>query len=1165
MAYQVRPEDEILGFAAVIREGTDEPLEVYGYAFSRWRLTMYNVLSVLSLGLLPLVTSWKPDWYIQITCTVCELSTATVLIVKDSHSRLSISEVVTCPMHNRKLSLSSSIPKRKRTLSNQLETHFRYFLHQHIRYFWNAPEDRFSRLSGLDRGFKCTDILEQFSGYSQEEQEAKSLLYGRNLMEVDKKSYTTLLLQQVLHPFYVFQIASIIVWILDLYYFYAACIIAVSVVSISLSLHENRKQRRHLDDLASRTNEVTALVVRRSNEVEEVPSSCLVPGDVICVPTSGCLMTCDAVLSAGNCLVNESLLTGESVPVVKTPLLPHAEEFSAEHHRRHVLFSGTQVLQTRYYGTSRVTAVVVRTGFSTAKGALVRSILFAQPAPFKFYKDAVLFVLLLFAVASVGMLYTLYLYVLRHVSVRETVLRALDIVTIAVPPALPAAMTVATLYAQKRLRRAAIYCVSPHRINIAGNINVVCFDKTGTLTDGGLDLWGILAAHSQTFTGPFGGPGDMPARSPIVVAMATCHTLTSVDQELVGDPLDLAMFHATRWVMEEPAADAVQYDVLTPTVVKPRPSQGRAPSQELLLQPEDPFFEVPYEVGIIRQFPFSSALQRMSVVCRTLGSPYMELYAKGAPEVMHALCDPRTVPIDYFDILRGYTLEGFRVVAVAYRRIEKKLTWRLVQRVDRSKVENNLTFLGFLIMQNMLKPEATPVISTLQGAAIRCLMVTGDHLLTALSVARDCNMVSSLARVTVLSASVDKMSSSATVDFSEVFSEGNGFTRPFRRNYSYVCGESDIRFAVDGQSFAVLRLHFPDVYEKLLVNGAVFARMTPQQKVELVEDLQSIGYAVAMCGDGANDCGALKAADVGISLSEAESSVAAPFTSKLPSVACVPTVIREGRCALATSFSMFQFISLYSVIQFLSVILLYNVQTNFSDQMFLYVDLFVITSLAVTMSYAEPCSELSVARPARSLLTAANLASLLLQLLLVVLAQGGFLLLLHSQEWYEYPSHDPEEDVYDYWDTAVLFFLTSYQYVVTALVFTRGPPFQRPFWTNLWFLGNLLVIFTVTTILLFNTCPVIRDFFVLVPWQPREKLQLRLSILLVSFAHWALAHLVQLYVVKSPPLKGLYRKIFPKTSGKPRFKFVEETLQEESDWLLSNATLVSQITNFDTF
>lgn len=581
--------------------------------------------------------------------------------------------------------MSSSYQRRKRAFSTPPETHLRYFVHQHIRYVWNSQEARFSRLSGLERGVKCADLVERFRGYSREEQEEQWVLYGSNALQLDSEPYTTLLFRQVLHPFYVFQIASITVWILDLYYFYAGFIVAVSAVSIALALYETRKQRQHLDILVSRTNEATALVVRANNDVEEVPSSCLVPGDVICVPTSGCLMSCDAVLTAGNCLVNESLLTGESAPVLKSPLLPSTEEFSAEHHRRHVLFSGTQVLQTRYYGNSRVTALVVRTGFSTARGALVRSILFAQPAPFRFYRDAVRFVLLLGAVASAGMVYTLYLYVQRQVSVRETLLRALDIVTIAVPPALPAAMTVATVYALKRLRHGAIYCVSPHRINTAGNVDVVCFDKTGTLTDDGLDLWCILPVENKMFTGPLENPRQMPARSPLVVAMATCHALTSVDGELVGDPLDLSMFHATTWVMEEPVAEALQYDVLTPTVVKPRLDRERTRSQERLFQlpPADPSYEVPYEVGIIRQFPFSSSLQRMSVVCRTLGDRCMELYAKGAPEVVHGLCDPDSVPGDYLEILRGYTLEGFRVVAVAYRRFERKMTWHHMQRVDR--------------------------------------------------------------------------------------------------------------------------------------------------------------------------------------------------------------------------------------------------------------------------------------------------------------------------------------------------------------------------------------------------------------------------------------------------------------------------------------------------
>ena len=80
--------------------------------------------------------------------------------------------------------------------------------------------------------------------------------------------------------------------------------------------------------------------------------------------------------------------------------------------------------------------------------------------------------------------------------------------------------------------------------------------------------------------------------------------------------------------------------------------------------------------------------------------------------------------------------------------------------------------------------------------------------------------------------------------------------------------------------------------EQILVQGKVFARMSPDEKHELVEKLQSIDYCCGFCGDGANDCGALKAADVGISLSEAEASVAAPFTSRVFDVRCVIEVIR---------------------------------------------------------------------------------------------------------------------------------------------------------------------------------------------------------------------------------------------------------------------------------
>ena len=160
--------------------------------------------------------------------------------------------------------------------------------------------------------------------------------------------------------------------------------------------------------------------------------------------------------------------------------------YDPESYKRNTLFAGTSVIQTRFYGDAKVLAVVVRTGFDTARGDLIRSILFPKPMDFKFYRDSISFILLLFCIAAIGMAYCVYVYIERGSTLRMIVLRCLDIITIVVPPALPAAMTVGTYYAQNRLKKASIFCISPQRINVCGKLKLVCFDKTGTLTEGNI-------------------------------------------------------------------------------------------------------------------------------------------------------------------------------------------------------------------------------------------------------------------------------------------------------------------------------------------------------------------------------------------------------------------------------------------------------------------------------------------------------------------------------------------------------------------------------------------------------------------------------------------------------------------------------------------------------
>ncbi|XP_006820639.1 polyamine-transporting ATPase 13A3-like, partial [Saccoglossus kowalevskii] len=153
-----------------------------------------------------------------------------------------------------------------------------------------------------------------------------------------------------------------------------------------------------LHDMVKSSCSVT--VSRGNGDIEDVWERELVPGDVLIIPPHGCSMTCDAVLLSGNCIVNESMLTGESVPVTKTPL-PHSVEegqliYNSNEYKRHTLFCGTEVIQTRFYGSEKVKAVVVSTGFNTAKGTLVRAILYPKPMDIKLYRDSMRFIGVMF-------------------------------------------------------------------------------------------------------------------------------------------------------------------------------------------------------------------------------------------------------------------------------------------------------------------------------------------------------------------------------------------------------------------------------------------------------------------------------------------------------------------------------------------------------------------------------------------------------------------------------------------------------------------------------------------------------------------------------------------------------------------------------------------------
>jgi cation-transporting ATPase 13A3/4/5 len=251
----------------------------------------------------------------------------------------------------------------------------------------------------------------------------------------------------------------------------------------------------------------------------------------------------------------------------------------------------------------------------------------------------------------------------------------------------------------------------------------------------------------------------------------------------------------------------------------------------------------------------------------------------------------------------------------------------------------------------------------------------------------------------------------------------------------------------------------------MLVKSKIYARMSPDQKQFLVENLQLIGYVAGFCGDGTNDCGALKVGDIGLSLSEAEASVAAPFTSKDKDLGCVLEVIRQGRVALVTSFCCFKYMALYSLIQFTSVSLLYSIVENIGDFQFMFIDICIIIPIAVFMGRTGPCDKIDKKRPTASLVSTKVLTSIIGQVLIAASVQIYMFQWCQLQSWYTQGESDMENEKYYSFENSIVFLISCYQYISIAVVFTVGPPYQSPIWKNLPLVSTLLSITAFTVFL----------------------------------------------------------------------------------------------------
>ncbi|KUI58868.1 hypothetical protein VP1G_06104 [Cytospora mali] len=1076
----------------------DLTIVIAGFRTSAVGLAAYIFLCVSTLGLGWLLFRWLPRWHVWLTGKQAPLREASWVVVENQWNEMAILGVDARP-YGRVLSTVFGASSKKGSSTYLLEFDDDPILHdlrvlnyRYMRFYYHPQFDKFRLVNGWKDPL-WTDIRSVREGIDSDEKEHRELVFGSNLIDIEQKSVFRLLVDEVFHPFYVFQIASLVLWSVDEYYYYAVAIFVMSLISIGTTLIETRATMKRLREVSRFECDVRVL---RDGFWQHIPSGDLVPGDIYEITDPNLAQfPSDSLLLSGDCIVNESMLTGESVPVSKLPATDEtlrdmmlAASTVTPEIARHFLFCGTKIIRARRPQDDRdeeavALAMVVRTGFDTTKGALVRSMLFPKPSGFKFYRDSFRYISVMGCVAVVGFAASFVNFIRLGLAWHLIVVRALDLITIVVPPALPATLTIGINFALNRLKSKKIFCISPQRVNVGGKIDIMCFDKTGTLTEDGLDILGVRVVNrsANRLDDVLDDPavmarrigtdanGDEPyaMQKAALFTMATCHSLRSVDDELVGDPLDLKMFEFTRWSYEEGQQSSAGDDDeenrgLSPSIARPPPEMSLD-----LHSSNSAGQSIPFELGVLKLFEFVSQLRRMSVIVRTFGQQSGDIYVKGAPECMREICRPESFPSDYEEQLAYYTHKGYRVIACATKHI-KKLTWVKAQKMTRANAESDLDFVGFIIFENKLKPTTAAVLDELLQSNIGCVMCTGDNILTAISVARECNMINKTAHCFV-PRFVEGHSRDPEAKLQWESIDNNIYEldektllplpAPIEGDASNPYNISDLRnysIAVSGDVFRWIVDFAPtEVLHRMLVTGKIYARMSPDEKHELVERLQSIDYCAGFCGDGANDCGALKAADVGISLSEAEASVAAPFTSRVFDITCVPEVIREGRAALTTSFSCFKYMSLYSAIQFTTVSFLYASASNLGDFQFLFIDLALILPIAVFMSWAGPFPELCKKRPTADLVSRKVLTPLLGQMCICIAIQAIAFVMVREQPWFIPPVVQKDKSNIKNSENTALFLVTCFEYILSGIVLNAGPPFRVGVWQNWPFVATI--------------------------------------------------------------------------------------------------------------
>ncbi|KAL2230248.1 probable manganese-transporting ATPase PDR2 [Sesamum indicum] len=1027
------------------------------------------------------------------------------------------------PLHFRKLAGSST----------SLDTEEIYFDFRKQRFIYSQEKNTFCKLPYPSK--ETIGYYLKSTGYGTEAKiVAATEKWGRNVFEYPQPTFQKLMKEQIMEPFFVFQVFCVGLWCLDEYWYYSLFTLFMLFMFESTMAKSRLKT---LSELRRVKVDSQTLMVYRCGKWVKLSGTELLPGDVVSIGRSTGLdgedksVPADMLILAGSAIVNEAILTGESTPQWKVSVIGRGadEKLSARRDKAHVLFGGTKILQHTPDKTFHLkapdggcVAVVLRTGFETSQGKLMRTILFSTERVTANSWESGLFILFLVVFALIAAGYVLKKGLEDPTRSRYKLLLSCSlIITSVIPPELPMELSIAVNTSLIALARRGIYCTEPFRIPFAGKVDICCFDKTGTLTSDDMEFSGVggLTDSEDLET----EMSKVPDRT--LEILASCHALVFVDNKLVGDPLEKAALKGIEWTYKSDE--------------KAMPKKGGASS-----------------VQIVQRHHFASYLKRMAVVVRVQEQFFA--FVKGAPEtIQERLVD---VPSWYVNTYKKHTRQGSRVLALAYKSLPE-MTVSEARSLDRETVESDLTFAGFAVFNCPIRADSATVLSELRGSSHDLVMITGDQALTACHVARQVNIISKPALI---------LGRAQGNEGYEWVSPDETYTTTYRENEVEALSEAH-DLCIGGDCMEMLQQTSSTL--KVIPYVKVFARVAPEQKELIITTFKSVGRVTLMCGDGTNDVGALKQAHVGVALLNAippttnqksasqassksetekaakakklkstggngenpsksravsklestsnqaanrhltaaemqrqklkklmdelnedgdgrsapvvklgDASMASPFTAKHASVAPTTDIIRQGRSTLVTTLQMFKILGLNCLatayvlsVMYLDGVKLGDVQATISGVFTAAFFLFI--------SHASPLPTLSAERPHPNIFCSYVFLSLLGQFTIHI-----FFLITSVNEAGKYMPDEciePDSDFHPNLVNTVSYMVGMMLQVATFAVNYMGHPFNQSISQNRPFLYSLLgavVFFTVITSDLFRD---LNDWLKLVPL-PRE-------------------------------------------------------------------------------